>query len=415
MRNFYRALSLTLLLIAATISHSQKPDSTLTLNSLKSPVSPGATLLGINSSEIQKPTDLTGLLVSVRNATNDFTTIPSSFAVDIAPKWLFDRKGISLQDYFSNKIGKNISQTFLLSYAQALQKDDNYDGLKQGVGFKFSLCRGKITDKKYINTISKIRDLHKKEFDLEDDYKTLHGPVDSTAEFKKLQFMLIKATTDDERRKINQQMEDLEAVYNNERAAVINEQMREQYADVVKLEETITPVRKGFILDFSAGTIVKYDSSKINASSLTNSSVWLTIGYDGFKTDTADNSYFSILGLSRLVIDNADELYKSGVNERYTSWDNGVRLGFNTASQKFAFSGEIISRRLFNTPSAGKKVVTKYLFSVELQIGKNQRLSFSYGRDFENRITKDGNVIGLLNFVTGFFNKKTFTPNTSAE
>jgi hypothetical protein len=102
-------------------------------------------------------------------------------------------------------------------------------------------------------------------------------------------------------------------------------------------------------------------------------------------------------------------LYKSGVDERYTSWDNGLRLVFNTANQKFSISGEIISRKLFNPPSTGRSFVTKYLLSAELQIGKNQRLSFTYGRDFENRITKEGNVIGLLNFATGFFSKKNFT------
>src|SRR4030095_997585 len=202
--------------------------------------------------------------------------------------------------------------------------------------------------------------------------------------------------------------EDLETSYNNEMATVVKTKMQPLYDEIIKLEETITPVRKGFILDFSAGSIVKYDSFKINKSSITNTSVWMTIGYDGFKTDTADNSYFSILGLSRLVIDNADELYKSGVDERYTTWDNGVRLAFNTANQKFSFSGEIISRKLFNTSSAGSDFVTKYLLSADFQIGKNQRLAFTYGRDFENRITKEGNVIALLNFVTGFFNKKTF-------
>jgi len=143
MRSFCRLLFLSCLTVNAIISYSQKPDSTLTLNSLKSLVSPGSTLLGINSSEIQKPTDLTGLLVSVRNATNDFTTLPSSFAIDIAPKWLFDRKSISLADYFSNKPGENIRQTFLFSYAQVSQKDDNYEGLKQGIGIKFSLFRGR--------------------------------------------------------------------------------------------------------------------------------------------------------------------------------------------------------------------------------------------------------------------------------
>ena len=406
--------SVCLIIFIVVNSDAQKPDSTLSLNSLKSPISPASTLLGINSSEIQKPTDLTGLLVSVRNATNDFTSLPSSFAVDIAPKWLFDNKNISLQDYFSNKVADNFKQSFLISYAQMSQKDDNYDGLKQGIGIKFSLCRGEIRDQKYINTLNKVRELHRMEFDLQDEYKRKHGSVEDIEEFKKLDSMLMDpATSEKDKIIINQLMEDLEDRYNDQMMSEIKSKMESLYEEIIDLEETITPVRKGFILDFSAGTIIKYDNFKINSSSLTNSSFWVTIGYDGLKTDTADNSYFSVLGLSRLVMNNADELYKSGVDERYASWDNGLRLAFNTTNQKFTFSGEIISRRLFNTPSAGKDFVTKYLLSAELQIGKNQRLSFTYGRDFENRITKEGNVIGLLNFVTGFFSKKTFVPDNN--
>lgn len=408
MKQLVKLFCVSALVILIMSANAQKADSTLTLNTLKSPISPASTLLGINSSEIQKPTDLTGLLVSVRNATNDFTSLPGSFAVDIAPKWLFDNKNISLQDYFSNKVADNFKQSFLLSYAQMSQKDENYNGLKQAIGIKFSLCRGVIKDQKYINTLNQVRKLHKMEFELQDDYRLKHGPVDSTDEYKKLDSMLMNATTEKDRIIIDQLLENLQAKYNNEMMEEISSQMEALYAEIIDLEETITPVRKGFILDFSAGTIIKYDSSKIDRSSLTNSSVWMTIGYDGFKTDSADNSYFSIIGLFRLVINNADELYKAGKNERYTAWDNGVRLAFNTTSQKFTFSGEIISRRLFNTTTAGAKSVMKYLLSAELQIGKNQRLSFTYGRDFENRITKEGNVIGLLNFVTGFFGKKTF-------
>lgn len=248
------------------------------------------------------------------------------------------------------------------------------------------------------------------EFGLEKQYDSAYVRFDNTEEFKKLETMLLNAETDADRLVLNQLMEGMEAKYNNERDREIKAKMKDIYAELGKLEETITPVRKGFILDFSAGTIVKYDDYKINSSSLTNSSVWLTFGFDGLKTDTSDNSYFSILALSRLIVNNADELYKSGSDKRYTSWDNGVRLAFNTTNQKFTISGEIVSRHLFNTQT-GNSSVSKYIVSAELQVGKNQRLSFSYGKDFENHITKDGNVIGLLNFVTGFFNKKTITGN----
>jgi hypothetical protein len=410
MKKFSHLIFLAGIMLVCKAAYSQGTDSSLSLNSLKAPTSPGSLLLGVSSSEIQKPTDLTGLWVSIRNATNDFTSMPSAFAIDLAPKWLLGKKSISLDDYFSNKVGKNISQSFTISYAQVSQKDSSYDGLKQGIGIKFSMLRGKIADQKYKGKIDLARDFHRREFELEQEYTRTHTPFDSLAEVKILKLkMRDPAVSTEEKILINQNLQELQTKYNNDRDKAVKEISQDSYSALKEeLEETITPVRKGFILDVSAGAIVKYNGYKINSSSLTNSSVWLTFGYDGFKTDTADNSYFSILALSRLIIDNADELYSSGNDTRYTSWDNGARLVFNTANQKFSISGEIISRRLFNTPS-GASSVFKYLISAELQVGKNQRLSFTYGKDFENHITKDGNVIGLLNFVTGFFSKKTIT------
>src|ERR1700733_6541078 len=64
-------------------------DTSWTINVLTAPSSPGADL-GVNSPpSIQKPTHMSWFTTSLLNATNNFTTIPSSYAVDFTPAWLF--------------------------------------------------------------------------------------------------------------------------------------------------------------------------------------------------------------------------------------------------------------------------------------------------------------------------------------
>jgi hypothetical protein len=116
----------------------------------------------------------------------------------------------------------------------------------------------------------------------------------------------------------------------------------------------------------------------------------------------------SIIYLSRFIADNADELYNSGINNTYTTWDNGLSFSYTTNNQKLSFSGEAIARKIYNVPNENS-FVYKYVLNVDLQLNKNQRLTFSYGKDFENHITKNSNVIGSINFVAGLFNQKKFT------
>jgi Tol biopolymer transport system component len=42
------------------------------------------------------------------------------------------------------------------------------------------------------------------------------------------------------------------------------------------------------------------------------------------------------------------------------------------------------------------------VFNAAYDIGQNQQLTFSFGRNFDGTITKDGNLIAALNFVKGF-------------
>ena len=173
-----------------------------------------------------------------------------------------------------------------------------------------------------------------------------------------------------------------------------------------KLSENITPVRKGFFLNIAGGTLAKYDDFKAGNVGLTNTALWLTTGWDGNSKDYTGKSTFSVYMLSRFIYNNADEWYKSGNTKSYNTFDNGLRIAYTSSNQKILISAEATSRKLFKTNSSSS-FVYKYLLNAQWAIGFNQVLTFSYGRDFNNHITKDGNVIGYLNFVQGLFTKKT--------
>lgn len=395
------------------------------VNSLSAPASPGSVLLGVNPTEIQKPTDLTGLMISLRNATDNFTQLPVSFAIDIAPAWLFNKHKIDYGDFVSSK--KSFLQTFTLSYAQLTQDDENYRGLKQGIGFSFSLIRPPIRDNAYLNRVKKIN-VHLKNL-LEANDSLLAGKKAGNQLYQQLDsqvtsyLSLIRAIED----KPFQTLADTVASSNVETQLLlllslkdnldnklleetkkeIDESRQEEIESLTSLSETITPVRKGFFLNLAGGTLARYDDFRVNNTRLTNSSFWLTTGWDGNGNDDSGKSTLSFFLLSRFIHNNADEWYKSGNTTLYNTFDNGLKLSYATASQKFLFSAEAVSRKLYKTDAA-KTFVYKYLVNVQWAVGVNQVLTFTYGKDFNNHITRDGNVIGYLNFVHGLFSKKSF-------
>jgi hypothetical protein len=430
MKKYFKLLLIISIPFYSKVSLAQNRDSTLlndttlTIDALTSPSSPGSILLGVNPSDIQKPTDLTGIWTSVRNATNNFSSFPTSFAIDIAPKWVFGKKSITYDDFIGNK--KVFGQTFTASYSQVSQNDSNYTGLKQGIGFSFSLFRGKITDKKYLGIVDSIHNQLRTLNDANRSRLAILRSKDSAYRSLQNQEHLIDSLLSliwshsnpadipardsllAARINIDDSIHKKDDGFIAKAKSYADSINSARIASLKSFENAIVPVRKGFFLNIAAGTIVKYDNFKANTSSLTNESAWLNFGYDGINTDTSGKSYFSFIALSRLIANNYDELYKSGTNEKYTTWDNGLRIVYTTNNQKLSFSGEAIARKLYNVQSSNS-FAYKYLANIDFQVSKNQRLTFSYGKDFENHITKDSNVIGYINFVAGIFNSKTFT------
>jgi hypothetical protein len=117
------------------------------LDLLKAPQSPAFQLLGVEPSSIERPSDPTDLIASVRQGTDDFTRFPSNYALEMAPFHLTRKSQFNRIDKFlrDNSVGNNVAQSFLISVGTTTQKSQvwNRDNSRAAVGFKFSLLRGK--------------------------------------------------------------------------------------------------------------------------------------------------------------------------------------------------------------------------------------------------------------------------------
>ncbi len=97
-------------LFVYTNSFGQSDSASVTLNTLKAPSSPAGFLLGLNAVEIPVFSDKTKLAAEISNKTNGYSTLPKSFAFDIAPLLIFRKEN---KDSVSSK---NLNRNWLLSF-----------------------------------------------------------------------------------------------------------------------------------------------------------------------------------------------------------------------------------------------------------------------------------------------------------
>src|SRR5947207_5296811 len=89
-------------------------DGSLTLDMLKAPASPAFILLGISPTDVQKPVDPTELFMNIKNASNNFTTLPSEYALQICPAQIFG-KTQSMDAYMQSSCSKGKQNDFAQS------------------------------------------------------------------------------------------------------------------------------------------------------------------------------------------------------------------------------------------------------------------------------------------------------------
>ncbi|HTD93230.1 MAG TPA: hypothetical protein VK644_05440, partial [Chitinophagaceae bacterium] len=86
--------SVFLAILGSAIAQPTVKDTSITLDILRAPVSPAAALAGIAPSEVEKPTDPTAFMISLQQATNNFSQLPKSYAIDFTPGLIFNSQNL---------------------------------------------------------------------------------------------------------------------------------------------------------------------------------------------------------------------------------------------------------------------------------------------------------------------------------
>ncbi|WP_449401613.1 hypothetical protein [Chryseobacterium wanjuense] len=242
----------------------------INLDLLRAQSSPAANLLGIANSEIEKPTDVNALMVSLRESSDNFTTLPTSFAIDVAPFKL----GGNYQDLRkkAQNFSEGFKQSFVTSFAFKKIEEDLEESIEArsrlGLGIKFSLKRGNLNDKT-IAALDMIEFYQKKmqEIAITDHEGKMYALFE---ERKKLVWERneIKDENSEKYKELSEKIKTIDKQISDETIAASKNE-RQIYQEKIKEEAgKIKLDRYGFYLDLSMGTVVDFRNNKFDNSQI---------------------------------------------------------------------------------------------------------------------------------------------------
>ena len=404
-------LLLFLLLVAgAAPAFAQQKDTVVNFDQLRAPSSPAFNLLGISPTDIERPKNPTDFAFSVGNASNNLSTVPKSYALEIAPFWVFGGKS-SFEQFIDNKnVGNNIKQTFVFSLGSTTANSvkDSSEFRQIGISVKFSILRGNVGKEftKWDSTVTKVLTQYT------ESSKKIRDSLRNadTAAINQLRKLRLQSVTSDPEKAaaIAKAIQSMVDAQNTKALALIHKNdSTKNKAYVTQLSQLSNQTsfrRYGFTMDWAAGTVIDFPDSSFNRSYLSKFATWLTFGYEGQNGS-------NIMFLVRYAA-NFNRFYRNDLNQVVKDidigdLDLGLRL-YKDFTDKLTLSAEYINRLPFyndnnytsnhvSTPSR----TDKYDFSLNYKVGKNQNLSFTYGKNFDNTVVKSGNLIAAVNYMIG--------------
>jgi hypothetical protein len=409
-------------------------DTTVSLDILTVPNSPAFNLLEISPAGVDKPTTPNDFAISLANASNNFSLLPRNYAIEILPISFFPKSKSSYSKFtndtnyvktWDQKLWNTVSQTFLISGGFTTDESVETTTLdfirtRTGLGFKFSLNRGKIDTEfeQYKKSIDAIRS----------QLSVLHSVIDGKLETHKQTDMLylmfasqretlinelksvqmdttLSASEKDEKKtyilKQFDELNRLKTIADDEYTAKL---MKDDSSSLVyeaqalkKHIEQIKFKRYGWLLDFAGGMVIGFRNDDFQNSVLQQYAFWFNGGY-------ACKQGFSFMALTRYSnLKNAFVDAQGNPSDKFF-YDFGGKIEFQTNDNKLALNVEIINRVSDGTP------LVRYTFNAGYQVGKNQAITFSVGKAFSGTAQTGGNLIAALNFIKTFGSSRSLVP-----
>ncbi|WP_333600271.1 hypothetical protein [Flavobacterium sp.] len=390
------------LIIASSLCPVIYSQTEVNVDALSAPSSVAFNLLGISPSSIDKPTDLTTFAASIQNASNNFTSIPSNYAMEILPFTLFGKTTMTTNELNSEKINDVFKQTFTFSFgiSNELKEDTQTPELTRlGLGIKFSIFRPKFDDV----TTAKINTIQADQAAILNKTAGSYNSDSVLDTYTNMKIDVSNSTLSDSEKLIK--LKEINAL------ELLRKQQIDKEADVeakANLNDKINKEtkdlkfnRKGFFLDFAVGSVLDFQEQTFNRSSISKGGAWLTGSYDTGKD-------WNFLGIARYLYQPdkilADE---TGLidTKNISTLDGGFRLIYKEMEkQKLSISTEGLYRSVLNKDTIDPS--WRVVLNASYDLGDNQILTLTFGKDFDNTLIKENNLITSLNYIIGLGAKR---------
>jgi len=351
-------LSMIISLVCLSIcGYSQNKDTT-TISDLQVPNSPGFQLLDASPSNIERPTSPKQFALTILNATGSGSAIPKNFAMEFSPYWFTKHTSDNIHQYLSvggeyyfsgiwRRLSVSITSVYNDSTSGSLLKNTNYisAGLRTNVFTYRTKTDNEIIERLITEKIARLKAVYKEEGIGAD-------PDDDLADLKK------------------------DTAY-------------QAVADSIK-QMLQTPAIQ---LDVAAAYSEAFADNNYAASRFNRAAAWATLTIAPSILSSAKGGNLAILGVARIMDDNALTDTVKNVFTQTTCFDWGVSL--NYTFHNMSVSAEHLDRK-YNGNSALNSQRT--VLVIQYKVSNSLYVTGTYGKNFGNV----QNLFALLGLNFGF-------------
>lgn len=356
-------------------SLSAPPD----LNTFRTPPSPAFVLLGVEPSSVERPSTPADFAVTVLNGTQNFSTLPRDFALEVSPYWLLGHPKQRWEGDVHRNLLQSVVRTLSIAAATSEVGTSSAPVTGAGVSLRTALFSGHIVDSAGIAELAKAL------------------AVSSGAELRQLQKQLAQLQT--------RLKHDLSAARTLADSAALINQFTQDKADLddkivaaQSASDTLPPeasglspavltsAREGFFLEVAGGAVWNAPSAAIDSATLGRWGAWVTASYQ--MTNLTFLAVVRYLGGEGLAED-------EGI-------DNGVR--FMYSRDRYGLSLEYVDRHF----TGGRSNEWRLAGVIDYRLNKTFWLTGTFGRDYAP--SQAGSLLAQIGISLQFSRDRTASP-----
>ena len=386
--------------------YSQEYDAELNLPEM--PTSAAFVVMGVSPTDIESPQTPADLVFSAQNASEDFTSVPKNYFVNISPYWMFNKKYVSQEAFFNGK-SDNLAQNVLQSLQVSLGVSDSFKNeqfdRRVGLGFNTSIIRGNV-DQSLKDKYTKLLDNYNKDIgqlvsakEADDQVMIKINEKISKIGAELSQLNDNDSTTDLKVRKkvLEQSLSDALIERTKRQKELFKEIETTNKEEIEQIKKDLNSIifnRKGFFFNVAGG--FSWDLTD-STSSYYRGGFWLNPGYQA--------DHLNWIGIGRLLSHQElpfqnDEGQLDTAN--FTTLDAGLKLEYQT-ERNASLSGEFIYRIV---PGTAIEPTYRAVLNLSYNVAKDIKLNLTYGKDFDLFINGKPQNIALVNMVFGLGNTR---------